>query len=64
LTTIAQLPLTWEFWIPVFVALAGALAMVLICFWLFFVTMVDLRRIVWWWAMGRSFVADDNETEL
>ncbi|MCP4537534.1 MAG: hypothetical protein GY832_10340, partial [Chloroflexi bacterium] len=46
LTTIAQLPLTWEFWIPVFVALAGALAMVLICFWLFFVTMVDLRRIV------------------
>ncbi len=64
LTKIAQLPSTWEFWIPVFVALAGAVAAVLICLWLFFVVTVDMRRIVWWWTMGRSFVAEDSATEM
>lgn len=39
------------------------LAVVGICWRLFFVATVDLRRIVWWWAMGRSFVAEDSETE-
>jgi hypothetical protein len=55
LVKVVRPPAAWPLSLPLLAALLGVVAVVVVNLAFYFVATVDLRRIVWWWAMGRSF---------
>ncbi len=62
LFALAQLTATQMSWFVTLAVSLMGLASMVVGLGLYFVSTVDLRRMVWWWTMGGSF-AEDSETE-